>query len=101
MENVFIHKELIVYKLAFVRKDRVVIPLGRLYDGPFKAIKRSTKMFKLLIKQTPVNISNNRLEPFLTHNQIIEEIETSKNCLSSYGSHFSLTFQNKKMKIDL
>lgn len=48
---------------VFVRKDLVTAALTPPYDGPFLVLKRGPKVFKVLIKNKPINITVDRLKP--------------------------------------
>lgn len=86
--NIFIQKELKDCTHAFVRDDKVKLPLKSPYDGPFKIIKRYEKTFDVEIGKKIVNISIDRLkavfepkesEDFHTKQTVQERTPEKKN----------------------
>jgi hypothetical protein len=53
---------------VFLRLDRVRRPLEPPYAGPYKVMERSEKYFKVLVRDTAMNISIDRLKPAFTVN---------------------------------
>ncbi|GBO04253.1 Gag-Pol polyprotein [Araneus ventricosus] len=62
-ENVFIHKDLPNSSHVFVRHDRVRRNLQSPYQGPYKVLSKSDKLFKLLVNGKSSFISVDRLKP--------------------------------------
>lgn len=62
-KKVFLFKDLFSCSHVFVRIDSTKKPLQAPYDGPFKVLERSDKVFKILIKDRSVTISIERLKP--------------------------------------
>ncbi|GBM67980.1 Transposon Tf2-8 polyprotein [Araneus ventricosus] len=62
-ENVFIHKNLPNLSHVFVRHDGVRRSLQSPYQGPYKVLSKSDKLFKLLINGKSSFISVDRLKP--------------------------------------
>ncbi|GFS49980.1 uncharacterized protein NPIL_317131 [Nephila pilipes] len=64
----FVFKDLQNCSHVFVRTDIVSQSLQPQYHGPYQVIKRSDKIFTLLVKNKNVNISVDRLKPCFSDN---------------------------------
>ncbi|GFS66918.1 integrase catalytic domain-containing protein [Nephila pilipes] len=64
----FVFKDLKNCSHVFVRTDIICQSLQLPYHGPYQVIKRSDKIFTLLIKNKNVNISIDRLKPCFSDN---------------------------------
>ncbi|GBN26827.1 hypothetical protein AVEN_249241-1 [Araneus ventricosus] len=62
-ENVFIYKDLPNSSHVFVRHDGVRRSLESPYQGPYKVLSKSDKLFKLLINGKSSFVSVDRLKP--------------------------------------
>lgn len=72
--KIFIHKDLVDCQSVFVRNDMVRRSLQHPYDGPYRVISRTDKVFKVQINDRQVNISIDRLKPAY----MLEDSEPSK-----------------------
>lgn len=61
--NVFVHPEMSKCTHVFVRNDAVKPPLQPPYDGPYRILERTPKVWKLSIKEKEKAISIDRLKP--------------------------------------
>lgn len=59
----FVSQELKTCEFVFVRNDSITPPLQSPYDGPFKVIERSEKLFKLHINGKVKVVSIDRVKP--------------------------------------
>lgn len=59
----FVHPDLKSCDYVFVRDDTVRKPLKPPYDGPYRVIKRGSKVYDILINSKLVSISIDRLKP--------------------------------------
>lgn len=64
-KNEYVNNYLKTCNFVFVRCDAVRRPLQPPYDGPFKVLSRTDKIFKILIKGKEKYISIDRLKPAL------------------------------------
>nr|XP_012235011.1 PREDICTED: uncharacterized protein LOC105679521 [Linepithema humile] len=74
----FVHKDLAAAERVFIRHDAPTKALQPPYDGPYKVLERSDKMFKVQINGKPANISIDRLKPACIMEEPTEEQESSK-----------------------
>ena len=71
---VFLHKNLENCTHVFVRNDAVKKPLQQPYDGPYRVIKKTNKVFTVDINGCTKVISIDRIKPaFMFNDEIIEE----------------------------
>ncbi|KAL0860336.1 hypothetical protein ABMA27_009741 [Loxostege sticticalis] len=68
--KVFVFKELATAEHVFLREDATRAPFQPAYTGPHKVIERGDKVFKLLIKGKPVNVSMDRIKPAYVLNDV-------------------------------
>ena len=62
-KHVFVHKDLRNCSHVFIRVDAVKKPLESPYEGPFKVLSRSDKVFTIQLPNRQANISIDRLKP--------------------------------------
>ncbi|GFT01866.1 uncharacterized protein NPIL_624961 [Nephila pilipes] len=62
-QKIFVHKDLRSCCHVFVRIDRIKKALEPPYQGPYRVVERSEKIFTLSMKNKNVNISIGRLKP--------------------------------------
>ena len=79
--KIFVSKDLLSSDYVFVRNDTVRRPLQSPYDGPFRVISRTDKVFKLNIKGKQKTLSIDRLRPAFILNEGVAT--TSEATISS------------------
>lgn len=70
---IFVHHDLHTTTHVFLRVDRVRRPLQQPYEGPYKVLSRSNKVFKLQINGQAVSVTIDRLKPAFQLNPVQEE----------------------------
>ncbi|KAI8420298.1 hypothetical protein MSG28_008827 [Choristoneura fumiferana] len=63
---IFVHRDLQTCEYVYVRIDAVKKPLQAPYDGPYRVLKRDSKIFTLQLPNRQTNISIDRLKPAYT-----------------------------------
>lgn len=81
--TLFIHRDLNKCEFVFVRNDAVRKPLVPPYDGPYRVIKRSNKVFSIQLPNRVSNISIDRLKPAFVLNSELnsQDLQVTKNDL--------------------
>lgn len=67
--TLFIHPDLKVCEYVFIRNDAVHKPLQPPYEGPYKVLGRSSKVYKVQLPNRRINISIDRLKPAYVLNE--------------------------------
>lgn len=62
-KKVFVYKDLKNSEFVFLRKDRVKKPLEQPYEGPFKVLERTEKIFTLKLNNKIKKVSIDRVKP--------------------------------------
>ncbi|CAK1600424.1 unnamed protein product [Parnassius mnemosyne] len=62
-QSFFVHKDLRNCEYVFVRDDSIRKPLKPPYDGPYRVIKRASKVYLIQLPDRQVHISIDRLKP--------------------------------------
>lgn len=62
-QNVFVHPDLKSCQYVFVRHDALRRPLQPTYDGPFRVLKRDSKVYIIQMPGRKASISVDRLKP--------------------------------------
>lgn len=85
----FVHEDLQKCSHVFARDDSVRKPLKTPYDGPFKVIKRGTKVFTIQLPNRQTTISIDRLKPAYLLHESSESVENvaSSNTASEHKVH--------------
>lgn len=83
-QNIFVHPDLEHCSHIFIRNDTVKRPLTPTYNGPYKVLERTTKIFKAQLENRVINISIDRIKPaYLLNND-----DSNKNLVStSYNTN--------------
>ncbi|CAH4035040.1 unnamed protein product [Pieris brassicae] len=78
---IFVHRDLQTCEYVFVRIDAVKKPLQAPYDGPYRVLKRDSKIFTLQLPNREMNISIDRLKPAYTiAEQDVSTDKTTSTC---------------------
>lgn len=67
--TLFIHPDLKSCEFVFIRNDAVRKPLQPPYDGPFKVLSRSNKVYNVQLPRRRVRVSIDRLKPAYVLNE--------------------------------
>lgn len=68
--TLFVHKELNNCEYVFIRNDAVRKPLVPPYNGPYRVLSRSNKIYTIQLPKSKVNVSIDRLKPaFILNDQ--------------------------------
>ena len=62
-KSLFVHPDLETCKYVFLRNDTVRKPLVPQYDGPYRVIEKSDKIFKIQLPNRTTRVSIDRLKP--------------------------------------
>ncbi|CAG9137730.1 unnamed protein product [Plutella xylostella] len=80
--TLFIHPDLETSEYVFIRVDAVRKPLQPPYDGPYRVLKRGSKVYKIQLPNRYINISIDRLKPAYILNEQQSTYNTSSDSIS-------------------
>lgn len=107
--SIFIHPDLQSSNYAFIRCDKVKIGLQPPYEGPYRILEKTSKFFKMLVKDKPKNISVDRLKPAFvleeslptptnSESTIVPENIKSSSSPEATDQHHQATRSGRKVK---
>lgn len=79
----FVHPDLATCTHVFLRIDSVRKPLQPPYDGPYRVVERSSKVFRIQINERQVCVSIDRLKPAYVLNVIPTSISNEQQSSSN------------------
>lgn len=62
-KSVFVHQDLLTCSHVFIRTDAVKKPLQSPYEGPYRVLQRTEKVYTVQLPERQANISIDRLKP--------------------------------------
>ncbi|XP_045453892.1 uncharacterized protein K02A2.6-like [Melitaea cinxia] len=96
-QSIFIHKDLRNCSHVFVRVDAIKKPLQPPYEGPYRVIKRTEKVYTIQLQNRETNISIDRLKPAYLLQENIPNDTSLQNSTSPQNTsdkpHGSVTSQ--------
>lgn len=95
-QPLFIHKDLQDCSHVFVRVDAIKKPLQPPYEGPYRVIKRTDKVYTIQLQNRETNISIDRLKPaYLLQEDIPNDTSSLQDTSSPRNSFPAKTHSNE------
>ena len=76
--SVYVAPKLLRAKYVYVRRDGVKKPLSRMYEGPFRVVKRGKAYFTLKLGDQTDIVSLYRLKPVVGHKEVQEAVPAKR-----------------------
>ncbi|KAF8787208.1 Gag-Pol polyprotein like [Argiope bruennichi] len=86
--KVFLHKDLAVTTHVFVRRDSIRRPLEQPYDGPYKVLSRTDKIFTLDMHGQKRTVTVDRLKPAYILNEHLDPADVLPHAHSEYKTKY-------------